>query len=146
MAIRTNGADDLARFLNAQSRVYEQVVAELSAGRKQSHWMWFIFPQLKGLGHSAASEYFGISDRSEAAAYGEHPILGTRLRECTQLVLDVRDRRVEEILPYPDHLKFHSSMTLFMIAARDGSLFSKAIEQFFCGEPDRRTAKMLGPA
>ena len=108
-----NDPYDLQRFVDAQDPAFEQVCAELHAGRKRSHWMWFIFPQLKGLGHSETARKFAISSRQEAEAYLQHPILGPRLRRCTQLVTEVEGRSIEQIFGYPDDLKFHSSMTLF---------------------------------
>src|ERR1700748_1968409 len=109
-------ADDppaLKRFVDAQDAVYPRVVIELRAGHKQSHWMWFIFPQLRGLGSSPMAERYGIGSREEAEAYISHPVLGPRLRECTEIVNAVQDASIEQILGYPDNLKFRSSMTLF---------------------------------
>src|SRR5258708_1620085 len=103
---------DLQRFVNAQNPVYEQVCVELRAGRKEGHWMWFIFPQLRGLGHSAMATAFGIVSREEAVAYLDHAVLGPRLRECTRLVNLVESRTIGQILGYPDDLKFRSSMSL----------------------------------
>src|SRR5262245_48749280 len=110
---------NLQRFLNAQDGVYSSVVAELTAGRKRSHWMWFIFPQIRGLGQSETARYFAIASREEAVAYREHPTLGSRLRKCTQLVNNIVNRSIGEILGYPDDLKFRSSMTLFGASASD---------------------------
>ena len=110
---------DLRRFVEAQDPVFEQVCSELRAGRKQSHWMWFVFPQLKGLGHSAMAHRYGIASLAEAEAYIKHPILGLRLRECTRLVNLVEGRSIEQIFGYPDDLKFRSCMTLF-VQADDG--------------------------
>ena len=104
---------DLRRFVDAQQAVYETVCRELRQGRKQSHWMWFIFPQIKGLGHSAMAQKFAISSREEAKAYLAHPILGPRLRECSRIVADLEGKSVEDIFGYPDDMKFRSSMTLF---------------------------------
>src|SRR5690242_12676003 len=101
---------NLHRFLDAQERVYDTVLAELRAGRKSSHWIWFIFPQIAGLGHSTMAQQFAITSLDEAKAYLQHPVLGQRLRVCTQLVLDVNGRSAEEIFGYPDHLKFRSCM------------------------------------
>lgn len=138
-----NDAFLLQRFLDAQAGVYDTVVAELFAGRKRSHWIWFIFPQIAGLGESAMSRKYAIASRAEAAAYLGHPVLGARLRECTQLVLDIEDRPVEEIFPYPDDLKFRSSMTLFAACGDDSGLFQRAIDKYFSGEPDQRTLEIL---
>jgi uncharacterized protein (DUF1810 family) len=141
----TDSADphDLQRFVDAQNPVIEQVRAELRQGRKQSHWMWFIFPQLRGLGHSPMAAQFGISSRHEADAYLKHPILGPRLGECTQLVNLVEGRSVEAIFGYPDHLKFRSSMTLFANATSENQVFKDALQKYFAGEPDRLTVERL---
>lgn len=134
---------NLNRFVKAQDPVFEQVVAELGEGRKRSHWMWFIFPQIKGLGHSHTAIEFAISSRGEAEAYLEHPVLGPRLRQCTQLVLDVEGRASEDIFGYPDDMKFRSSMTLFAHATQDNQVFKDAIQKYFGGEPDRLTLGRL---
>jgi uncharacterized protein (DUF1810 family) len=117
---------DLQRFVDAQASVYPQVVSELRAGRKRSHWMWFIFPQIAGLGHSAMARKFAIRSREEATAYLAHPILGPRLRECTDLVLAVENRSITEILGSPDDIKFRSSMTLFADIAGGDEMFRRA--------------------
>ena len=135
---------DLARFLNAQSGVYPQVLAELRAGQKQSHWIWFIFPQMKGLGSSSHANFYGIGSLDEAKAYWNHPTLGPRLDECTCLVLQVAKRPIEQILGYPDDLKFRSSMTLFQRAAPDAEIFSTALDKYFAGKPDPLTLELLG--
>ena len=136
-------AYNLHRFLTAQEGVYDTVLAELRAGRKSSHWIWFIFPQIAGLGHSAMAQQFAITSLDEAKAYLQHPILGQRLRACTQLVLDVNGRSAEEIFPYPDHLKFRSCMTLFLTAAPDNALFKDALLKYFDGKPDQSTLDIL---
>ena len=133
---------DLERFVGAQSPVYERVLAELRRGRKQSHWMWFIFPQLAGLGHSAMAQRFAIASSEEAAAYLAHGVLGPRLRECTALVNGVEGRTISEILGSPDDLKFCSSMTLFA-AVSDETEFSSAIAKYYGGTRDRRTLDLL---
>jgi uncharacterized protein (DUF1810 family) len=130
---------DLARFVKAQEGVYTRVVTELRAGRKESHWMWFIFPQIKGLGTSAMAERFAISGRDEAAAYLAHPLLGPRLHECTKLVIAAPDGSIESILGYPDDLKFRSSMTLFANVTPDNEVFLKALQKYFRGEKDQAT-------
>ena len=117
-------AYDLQRFVDAQALVYRRVVAELRQGAKQSHWMWFIFPQVKGLGSSAMANKFAIASRAEAQAYLDHPVLGPRLRECARLVTAVPQRSIEDILAYPDDLKFRSSMTLFAAVAADNKVFA----------------------
>jgi uncharacterized protein (DUF1810 family) len=135
---------ELQRFVEAQDRVYSRVVTELRAGRKTSHWMWFIFPQIAGLGSSPMAQRYAIRSLAEATAYLEHGVLGTRLRECTELVLAVQNRDISDIFGYPDDLKFHSSMTLFALADGAPPLFSAAIERYFNGEPDVKTLELLG--
>lgn len=134
---------NLQRFVDAQNPVFDEVRAELRAGRKQTHWMWFVFPQIKGLGSSWMAEEYGISSREEAQAYLAHPILGSRLRECTQLVNLVNGRSIEQIFGYPDYLKFRSSMTLFASAASDDTVFQRALDKYFEGRPDSRTLDLL---
>lgn len=130
---------DLSRFVHAQASVHEQVVAELRAGRKRTHWMWFVFPQLAGLGHSAMAQRYAISSLDEARAYLEHPVLGARLRECSALVLGVPGKTVHEIFGSPDDLKFHSSMTLFHRAAPDEAVFGECLRKYFAGQDDPLT-------
>ena len=134
---------NLQRFVDAQDAVFEQVRSELRKGRKHSHWMWFIFPQIEGLGHSALASSFAISSRPEAEAYWNHAILGPRLRECTQLVNQVDGRSIEQIFGYPDDLKFRSSMTLFAHATSDTQVFHDAIEKYFAGKFDPLTLERL---
>jgi uncharacterized protein (DUF1810 family) len=134
---------DLRRFVDAQAPVYQRVVAELRHGRKASHWMWFIFPQLKGLGTSPIANKFAIASRGEAQAYLDHPVLGPRLRECTRLVTAVPDRAIADILGYPDDLKFRSSMTLFASVAADNKDFTEALNKYYGGEFDRATLQRL---
>jgi uncharacterized protein (DUF1810 family) len=126
---------DLERFVSAQAAVFPQVVEELRAGEKRSHWIWFIFPQMKGLGHSSQSEYYGIGSLEEAEAYLRHPVLGERLRQCTRLVTLVEKRPISVILGYPDDQKFRSSMTLFARAAEEAALdateFNDALKKYF---------------
>ena len=134
---------DLQRFVDAQRDCYQRVCQELSKGYKQSHWMWFIFPQLKGLGHSAMANRYGISSLQEAEAYLQHPVLGPRLRHCVGLVLQINGRPVEEIFGDPDDLKFRSCMTLFANTAGDSAIFKDAMQKFFAGKPDRLTLERL---
>ncbi len=134
---------DLQRFVDAQEPVYADVCRELRTGRKESHWMWFIFPQVAGLGHSRTAKRFAIESIDEAAAYLAHPVLGPRLRKCTRLTLGVAGRSAEEIFGWPDWMKFRSSMTLFSETAADNSLFVAALETYFEGEPDEATLSML---
>ena len=136
-------AYNLQRFLDAQEGVYDTVLAELRAGRKSSHWIWFIFPQITGLGHSEMAQKFAIGSLDEAKTYLQHPILGPRLRACTQLVLDVNGRSAEEIFGYPDNLKFRSCMTLFVTAATDNAVFKNVLLKFFGGQPDTLTLDIL---
>ncbi len=138
-----NDPYNLRRFVDAQDPVYARVCTELRDGRKTSHWMWFIFPQLRGLGQSQMAQTFGISSRAEAEAYLKHPVLGARLRECTRLVNLVQGRSIEEIFGYPDDLKFRSSMTLFASVAPEDTAFQDALEKYFGGESDARTIKLL---
>jgi uncharacterized protein (DUF1810 family) len=133
---------DRQRFVDAQSSVYPRVLDELRRGRKQSHWMWFIFPQLAGLGHSAMAQRFAISSREHAVACLGHGILGSRLKDCTALVNAVEDRTIHEILGSPDDLKFHSSMTLFN-AVSPYPEFAAAISKFYGRKQDQRTVDLL---
>jgi uncharacterized protein (DUF1810 family) len=133
---------DLERFVAAQAQVYTRVVAELSEGRKRSHWMWFIFPQIEGLGSSAMAQRFAIGSRAEAEAYLAHGALGPRLIECTRLVLAVKNRTILDILGSPDDLKFGSSMTLFG-AVSDHPVFGRAISIYYGGANDRATLEIL---
>lgn len=135
---------DLERFVEAQARVIASVRAELRAGRKQSHWMWFVFPQIAGLGHSATAVHYAISSPAEARAYLAHAVLGARLKECVQLVLDIEGRTIEQIFGYPDHLKFHSSMTLFAAAEPEARQFADALEKYFDGRRDAATLAKIG--
>ena len=133
---------DLQRFVDAQSPVYPRVLTELRQGRKQSHWMWFIFPQIAGLGHSPMAQRFAIDSRAEALAYLGHGVLGSRLRECTALVNAVEGRTINEILGSPDDLKFRSSMTLFGAVSSE-ALFAQAIAKFYGGVVDQQTMDLL---
>ena len=135
---------NLQRFVDAQSSVYAQVCSELRDGHKRTHWMWFIFPQIKGLGHSELATRFAIASLQEAQAYLQHPILGPRLRECTRRVNEVEGRSIEQIFGYPDDLKFHSSMTLFARAAPDDEqVFNEALRKYFGSKPDPATLERL---
>jgi uncharacterized protein (DUF1810 family) len=134
---------NLDRFVTAQDPVYDRVLAELRAGRKQSHWMWFVFPQVAGLGHSVMAATYAIRSLEEAKAYLAHPVLGARLRECTQLVLNIDGRSAREIFGAPDDLKFRSSMTLFALAAPHESHFRDALARYFDGKRDEATVRML---
>ena len=133
---------DLQRFVDAQAPVYPRVLAELRQGRKQTHSMWFIFPQIAGLGHSPMAQRFAIDSRAEALAYLGHGVLGSRLRECTALVNAVEGRTINEILGSPDDLKFRSSMTLFGAVSSE-ALFAEAIAKFYGGVVDQQTMDLL---
>ena len=137
------GSYDLERFVEAQADCYQQVTCELRAGRKSSHWMWFIFPQIAGLGHSETAGRYAISSLAEAAAYLRHPVLGPRLRECAQLVVEVKGRSIDQILGYPDNLKFRSSMTLFAKAGPDEEVFRNVLQKYFDGVEDALTLERL---
>ena len=141
----TDARFQLERFVTAQAAIYDQVLAELRAGRKTSHWMWFIFPQLAGLGHSATAQYYGIRSLAEAQAYLAHPVLGERLRTCTRIVIDTQAPLLGYIFGTPDDLKFCSSMTLFSRAGGDMVLFDEAIERW-CPGPDKSTLHILQTA
>jgi uncharacterized protein (DUF1810 family) len=133
---------NLQRFVDAQASVYSRVVEELRGGRKRSHWMWFVFPQIAGLGHSEMAQRFAISSRQEAFAYLAHPLLGSRLRECTALVNAVEGRSLLDIFGSPDDLKFRSSMTLFNAVGSEPE-FSAALAKFFDGKADQMTLELL---
>ncbi|WAC94016.1 DUF1810 domain-containing protein [Mycobacterium sp. Aquia_213] len=134
---------DLTRFVVAQAPVYPSVVEELRAGRKRGHWMWFVFPQLRGLGSSSTAVHYGISSLQEARAYLGHELLGPRLRECTQLVNQVHGRSITEIFGSPDDLKLRSSMTLFALATDDRQDFTKLLENYYRGQQDALTLAQL---
>ena len=139
-----SSGNNLQRFVDAQASTYEQARAELAAGEKRTHWMWFIFPQIQGLGLSSMAQRFAISGLAEAVAYLAHPVLGPRLRECTALVNTVQGRSLDQIFGYPDNLKFHSSVTLFAEAERlPASVFRQALEKYFKTAPDRATLDRL---
>jgi uncharacterized protein (DUF1810 family) len=134
---------NLERFVKAQDPVYSNVLAELRRGRKERHWIWFIFPQLKGLGRSAMAELYGIANREEAEAYLRHPILGVRLLECTEIVNKLEGLSAEQILGTIDSIKFRSSMTLFTLVAEDQRIFREALDKYFNGQPDPLTINRL---
>ncbi len=134
---------DLNRFLRAQEGVYERALAELKAGQKRTHWMWFIFPQIEGLGYSVTARRYAIRSMEEARQYLHHPVLGRRLLECTEAVVALRGGSISEIFGYPDDLKFKSSMTLFEKVAGPGSVFASALDCFCHGERDAATLRLL---
>jgi uncharacterized protein (DUF1810 family) len=134
----------LQRFVEAQAPVMDEVRAELADGRKRTHWMWFVFPQLAALGRSELARHYGIASREEAAAYWRHPVLGPRLKQCSELVLAVRGRSALEIMGAPDDLKLRSCMTLFAEVAPEEPVFRDVLARLYGGEPDRRTLELLG--
>ena len=134
---------NLQRFVDAQDPVYSKVCAELRAGHKRSHWMWFIFPQIQGLGSSPMAQKFAIASLAEARAYLDHPVLGARLRECCRLVNAVEGHPIDDIFGYPDDLKFRSSVTLFAHTASGEPVFQDALDKYFNGEPDPMTLSRL---
>jgi uncharacterized protein (DUF1810 family) len=134
---------DLQRFVDAQRGVYARAEAELRAGRKESHWMWYIFPQIKGLGQSAMAQKYALSSVAEATDYLKHPELGTRVRECTRIVTAIDGRSAQVIFGHPDYLKFHSSMTLFAHATSDNKTFMDALGKYYRSEFDPQTVERL---
>ena len=144
-SLSSNGADpfDLRRFVDAQDRVYGSVIEELRSGRKRSHWIWFVFPQLHGLGNSATAMRYGITSLQEARAYLAHEVLGPRLRECARLVAQIDGRSADDVFGWPDNLKVRSSMTLFARATNDNADFRAVLEKFYGGEEDPVTVEQL---
>ncbi len=136
-------AFDLERFVEAQQAVYETALAELRAGAKKTHWMWFIFPQIQGLGHSPTAQFYALWDMDEADAYLRHPLLGRRLLECTEAVNALEGLSALDIFGRPDNFKFHSSMTLFALAAPTVGAFARALDHYFDGVKDARTIEIL---
>jgi uncharacterized protein (DUF1810 family) len=135
---------DLQRFVTAQAPTFETALAELRAGRKQSHWMWFIFPQLRGLGRSPTAQFYGIASLEEARAYLAHPVLGPRLELATRAVLSTKDLSIHQIFGSPDDLKFHSSMTLFTLASSGASdCFRESLDRWFDGKKDEASVMLL---
>lgn len=134
---------DLARFISAQEGLYDSVLSELRSGKKRSHWMWFVFPQIAGLGHSSTAVRFAIKSREEAQHYLHHPILGTRLLECADLLLAIKGRTLSEIFGFPDDQKLKSSMTLFASIAEPNSVFVRVLEHYCHGQRDERTIQLL---
>ncbi len=134
---------DYARFLTAQEPIYAEVLQELRAGDKASHWMWFIFPQLRALGHSQTARFYGLENLADARLYLSHPVLGARLKECTALVMRHHDKTALEILHHPDNLKFRSCMTLFKLADPQEPLFPAALDMFFKNDADDMTIQLV---
>ena len=138
-----NTENNLQRFLSAQESIYRQVVQELRDGKKTSHWMWFIFPQMEGLGQSSTAKYYSIKNIDEAKNYLAHPVLGARLLECTNILLQINSKTADEIFGYPDNMKLRSSMTLFNYIDPAQNVFADVLEKYFKGEPDQRTLAIL---
>ncbi|RRV05277.1 DUF1810 domain-containing protein [Pseudomonas sp. v388] len=138
-----NDVFDLQRFVDAQAPVFEQALAELQAGRKRSHWMWFVFPQIKGLGRSEMAQRYAISGLEEARAYLQHPLLGPRLEQCAKAIAPQVERTAQQIFGSPDDLKLHSSMTLFAAAAPEREVFRDVLDTFFDGRADAQTVEKL---
>jgi uncharacterized protein (DUF1810 family) len=134
---------NLQRFVDAQDPEFPRVCAELQEGRKRGHWMWFIFPQIHGLGDSSMARWFAIASLDEAKAYLKHPVLGPRLRECCRLVISIEGCPIEKIFAWPDYLKFGSSMTLFARATSENQVFTSALNKYFEGESDPLTLERL---
>jgi len=141
--INASNTVDLSRFINEQESIYDSVLAELRNGRKRTHWMWYIFPQIDGLGHSATSKHYAIKSIEEARQYLNHPVLGQRLLECAEAVFAIEGRSISEIFGYPDNLKLKSSMTLFAYVAAPCSAFSRILDKYFNGEQDALTLQLL---
>jgi len=134
---------NLRRFVDAQDPVFDAVLRELAAGQKRTHWMWFVFPQIQGLGHSPTAREFAIVSANEAKAYADHAVLGPRLIQCAELVIQANTRRIDEVFGYPDDLKFRSSMTLFDACTAGMDVFQQALDKYFQGQPDERTLAIL---
>ncbi len=135
--------DTLLRFLTAQENTYPKVINELQNGKKTTHWMWFIFPQIQGLGQSQTAKYYSIKNIKEAHEYLAHPILGARLMECVQAILNVNDKTANDIFGSPDDMKLRSSMTLFDYVKPEETLFKKVLQKYFAGKLDHRTLSIL---
>ena len=134
---------NLERFVEAQKHSYSTALSEIKSGRKRSHWMWYIFPQIKGLGYSSTAQYYAIQSREEAEAYLEHPVLGKRLVEISEELLRLKSSNAREVFGYPDDMKLKSSMTLFFLVSKE-TIFRQVIDKFFEGEMDERTKELLG--
>ena len=134
---------DLIRFVNAQDRTYESALSELRLKKKRSHWMWYIFPQVEGLGHSSTSKRYSIKSLEEAKGYMSHPVIGARLIECTVVVLNIEERSAKEVFGLPDNMKLKSSMTLFEYISESCSVFALVLDKFFCGERCEKTLQLL---
>lgn len=138
-----NDPFNLNRFVSAQQPIYNDVLAELNSGRKRTHWMWFIFPQIDGLGYSSTSKHYAIKSEAEARHYLDHPVLGPRLVECAEVVMDVQGKSASAIFGFPDDVKLHSSMTLFAAVTAPDSVFARVLDKYFQGQRDDKTLKLL---
>ncbi|GAB2791292.1 DUF1810 domain-containing protein [Rhabdobacter roseus] len=138
-----HASDELERFLTGQENVYPVALQEIKNGRKRSHWMWFVFPQVVGLGQTETSRYYGIQSREEALRYLHHPVLGKRLVEISEALLTVENKTASAIFGYPDDLKLKSSMTLFSAVSEEGSVFQRVLDRYFAGEEDDKTKQIL---
>ena len=134
---------NLQRFLTAQAEDFRRALEELNRGRKESHWIWYIFPQVAGLGHSSMAQKYAIQSREEAVAYLNHPVLGARLNQCCEALLKHEDKKVQDIMGFPDDLKLRSSMTLFAVVSTEDSIFHKVLDAFYSGRMDERTIALL---
>ncbi|UOQ99695.1 DUF1810 domain-containing protein [Hymenobacter sp. 5317J-9] len=135
--------NSLQRFLDAQATNYHDALAEIKSGRKRSHWMWYVFPQIQGLGLSETARFYALQDRAEAAAYLQHPVLGSRLVEISQALLELKSNDAHGVLGSPDDMKLKSSMTLFA-ALRASPVFQRVLDKFYAGEPDSKTLRIIG--
>ena len=138
-----NSTNTLSRFLSAQQNIYPQVAKELKTGKKTTHWMWFVFPQIEGLGLSSTAKYYSIKSIEEAKEYVAHPILRTRLLECTNIILNVHGKSADDIFGYPDYLKLKSSMTLFDYVNPEENVFASVLKKYFINEKDQKTLSIL---
>ena len=143
---KTKGDEDpyeLTRFIEAQDRIYDRVLLELGSGCKRSHWMWFVFPQIDGLGYSSTTKFYSIKSIEEARRYLDHPVLGKRLRECAEAILALEGLSASQVFGYPDDMKLKSSMTLFASVAEGQSVFERVLEKYYRGNRDERTLAIL---
>jgi uncharacterized protein (DUF1810 family) len=138
-----NSDNTLSRFISAQQNIYPQVLKELQNNKKTTHWMWFIFPQIDGLGHSSTAKYYSIKHIEEAKEYLAHPVLGTRLLECSNILLNIQGKTAEDIFGYPDNLKLKSCITLFNYAVPEHKIFGAVLQKYFAGEQDEKTLSIL---
>ena len=133
----------LNRFLSAQQNIYPQVIKELHNANKTTHWMWFIFPQIEGLGHSSTAKYYSIRNMDETKEYLAHPVLGERLLECSNIILNINGKTVDDVFGYPDNMKLKSCMTLFNFVAPEQKVFADVLKKYFAGKPDEQTIAIL---